>query len=116
MQDFYQPEDVEAGISEDDPEATKLSHAEAVAQVPDHERVCQRVSRPDRSSQANESQFNMAMSEYYSQNQFYLMCIDEWIKEARDRYEQMFFDEVSGYNQERDAILAEMRSAVNTQR
>ena len=48
---------------------------------------------------------------YRDASRYVSVCIEGWVRDARNRYEEMYQAEVQGYMRERQAVLDEVRKA-----
>lgn len=75
---------------------------------------CDRPFPPEPELYETEREYIAARELYYKEAAAYVsVCLNGWIMEARQRYEEMFRAEADGYNAERQVIFDEIRSAAS---
>ncbi|RWR30433.1 hypothetical protein D2T29_12230 [Sinirhodobacter populi] len=78
--------------------------------------TCDRPYPPSPEFYASKEEFILAREVYYAQaSTFVSVCIDMWITEVRNRYQEMFQMEAQSYREERNAVMKEMQDAANLQ-
>ena len=72
------------------------------------DRDCYRPYPPYRVEYATDQEYQQAVSAYYSQATFYLLCLDGYEAELRREYMAMLAQELQGYEIERQDVRREM--------
>lgn len=74
--------------------------------------ICARPFPPYPEHYDTAGAFNAAREAYYVEASVYVShCIDRWVGETRQRYQDMFKTEAEAYLRDRQAVMDEMRDA-----
>ena len=81
-----------------------------LATAQDVREACYRPAPPVRAWFESRHDFIQARETYYQEASAYVsVCIERWIAQTRQRYEEMYQAEVQGYLDERQSVMDEIR-------